>query len=87
MRGPGTRTTQVFINLKDNSSSLDGRGFAPFGRVTEGMEIVEKFYSGYGDGPPKGNGPYQGRLQEDGNTYLEEFFPKLDHVKKATLIP
>jgi len=87
MRGPGTRTTQVFINLKDNSSSLDGRGFAPFGRVTEGMEIVEKFYSGYGEGPPRGNGPYQGRLQEDGNTYLEEFFPKLDHVKKATVIP
>jgi len=87
MRGPGTRTTQVFINLKDNSSSLDGRGFAPFGRVTEGMEIVEQFYSGYGEGPPRGNGPYQGRLEEDGNTYLEEFFPKLDHVKKATLIP
>jgi len=87
MRGPGTRTTQVFINLNDNSASLDGRGFAPFGRVTEGMEIVERLHSGYGDGPPRGNGPYQARLQEDGNAYLEEFFPKLDHIKKATLIP
>jgi peptidyl-prolyl cis-trans isomerase A (cyclophilin A) len=87
MRGPGTRTTQVFINLKDNSSSLDGRGFAPFGRVTEGMEIIEQLYSGYGDGPPRGNGPYQPRFQEEGNAYLEEFFPKLDHIKKATLIP
>jgi len=87
MRGPGTRTTQVFINLANNASSLDGRGFAPFGRVTEGMEIVEQLYSGYGEGPPSGSGPYQGRLQEEGNAYLEEFFTELDYIKKATVIP
>jgi len=86
MRGPGTRTTQVFVNLADNSS-LDGRGFAPFGRVAEGMEIVEQMYSGYGEGPPRGSGPYQGRLQEEGNAYLVEFFPKLDYVEKATVLP
>jgi peptidyl-prolyl cis-trans isomerase A (cyclophilin A) len=87
MRGPGTRTTQVFINLVDNSASLDARGFAPFGRVTEGMEIVEQLYAGYGEGPPDGSGPYQERLLEEGNAYLEEFFGDLDYVKKASVIP
>jgi peptidyl-prolyl cis-trans isomerase A (cyclophilin A) len=86
MRGPGTRTTQVFINLADNTS-LDSRGFAPFGRVTEGMDVVEQLYSGYGEGPPRGSGPYQPRLQEEGNDYLVEFFPKLDYIETATLLP
>jgi peptidyl-prolyl cis-trans isomerase A (cyclophilin A) len=86
MSGPGTRTTQVFVNLTDNSG-LDGRGFAPFGQVSEGMDIVEQLYSGYGEGAPRGNGPHQGRLQDDGNAYLEEFFPKLDYIKKATVNP
>ena len=86
MLGPGTRTTQVFINLGDNSAILDGQGFAPFGRVIEGMEVVEQLYSGYGEGPPDGSGPYQERLHEEGNAYLEEFFDELDYIEKASVV-
>ena len=57
MRGPGTRTTQVFINLKDNSKALDKAGFAPFGKVVSGMDVVEGLYSAYGELAPKGGGP------------------------------
>ena len=81
---PDTRTTQVFINFKDNSP-LDAQGFAPFGKVTTGMNVVDKIYSGYGEGSPSGRGPDQGRLQAEGNAYLEKSFPKLDYVKKATI--
>jgi peptidyl-prolyl cis-trans isomerase A (cyclophilin A) len=81
---PDTRTTQVFINFKDNSP-LDAQGFAPFGKVTTGMNVVDKIYSGYGEGPPSGRGPDQGRIQAEGNAYLEKSFPKLDYVKKATI--
>jgi peptidyl-prolyl cis-trans isomerase A (cyclophilin A) len=84
MGGPGTRTTQVFINLEDNTR-LDKMGFAPFGKVVEGMEIVEKLFGGYGEGAPSGRGPHQGRIQGEGNAYLEKEFPKLDHVKSATV--
>jgi len=82
--GPDTRTTQVFINFGDNSQ-LDQSGFAPFGRVTTGMNVVDKIYAGYGEGAPSGNGPEQGRLQSEGNAYLTKSFPKLDYVKKATI--
>jgi peptidyl-prolyl cis-trans isomerase A (cyclophilin A) len=82
--GPNTRTTQVFINLGDNGN-LDGMGFAPFGRVTEGMDIVGKLYSAYGEGAPHGRGPDQGRIQGEGNAYLERDFPKLDYIKKVTI--
>lgn len=81
---PNSRTTQVFINLADNVR-LDGMGFAPFGQVIEGMDVVEKLYAGYGEGAPRGNGPMQQRIVEEGNTYLDEFFPKLDRIEKATL--
>jgi peptidyl-prolyl cis-trans isomerase A (cyclophilin A) len=81
--GPGTRTTQVFINYKDNSP-LDRQGFAPFGRVIEGMAVVDKLYSGYGDGPPYG--PDQGRAHSEGNQYFRGDFPKLDHIKSAELV-
>jgi len=81
---PDTRTTQVFINFKDNSG-LDAQGFAPFGKVTTGMNVVDKIYSGYGEGAPSGRGPDQGRLQAEGNAYLEKSFPKLDYIKKATI--
>jgi len=84
--GPNTRTTQVFINLRDNSR-LNGMGFSPFGKVTEGMEIVEKLYAGYGDGPPSGRGPNQGRITAQGNAYLKESFPDLDYIKAATIVP
>jgi len=83
-QGPDTRTTQVFINFGDNSQ-LDAQGFAPFGRVARGMDIVDKIYSGYGEGAPSGKGPDQGRLQAEGNAYLMKDFPKLDYIKKATI--
>jgi len=83
--GPGTRTTQVFINLADNSN-LDRMGFAPLGRVIEGMEIVGKLHSGYGEGAPNGRGPDQGRIQNEGNAYLEKQFPKLDFIRRATIL-
>jgi len=65
---------------------LDAQGFAPFGQVVEGMEVVDKLYAAYGDGPPRGRGVDQGRLQAEGNAYLEREFPKLDYVKKAALV-
>jgi len=82
--GPNTRTTQVFINLADNAS-LDPRGFSPFGAVSQGMEVVDQFYSGYGEGAPGGNGPAQTSAESDGNAYLIREFPKLDYIKKATI--
>ena len=83
-QGADTRTTQVFINFGDNSQ-LDSAGFAPFGRVTTGMDVVEKIYSGYGEGAPSGKGPNQERVQAEGNAYLTKDFPRLDYVKKATI--
>ncbi len=82
--GPNTRTTQFFINFKDNTS-LDRQGFAPFGEVTSGMDVVDQLYSGYGEGAPRGRGPDQGRVRMEGNAYLTKSFPKLDYVKKATI--
>jgi peptidyl-prolyl cis-trans isomerase A (cyclophilin A) len=84
--GPNTRTTQVFINYADNAS-LDGQGFAPFGQVTSGMNVVDGLYSGYGEGAPSGGGPEQGRVQSEGNAYLTSSFPKLDYIKSATIVP
>ena len=84
--GPNTRTTQVFINFGDNAA-LDRQGFAPFGQVTTGMNVVDMLYSGYGEGAPNGRGPNQGRVQNEGNAYLTNDFPSLDFVKKATVAP
>ncbi len=84
--GPDSRTTQIFINYKNNSSSLDGTGFAPFGRVVEGMAVVDKLYSAYGEGAPSGPGPAQGRAQAEGNAYFRSEFPKLDHIETARLV-
>ena len=75
---PNSRSTQVFINYKDNSS-LNRQGFAPFGKVISGMEVVDKIYSMYGEKPD------QGRIQAEGNAYLTKDFPKLDYVRKATI--
>jgi peptidyl-prolyl cis-trans isomerase A (cyclophilin A) len=84
--GPNTRTTQMFINYADNSR-LDGTGFSPFGKVTEGLEVVDKINGEYGEGFPRGKGPDQGRVQEQGNVYLKKDFPNLDFIKSATILP
>ena len=85
MRGPNTRTTQLFINYADNSS-LDGQDFPPFGKVIEGMEVVDALYSAYGEGAPNGGGPMQNRIQAEGNKYLDAEFPKLDAIKTARIV-
>jgi len=80
--GPNTRTTQVFINLKDNGR-LDGMGFAPFGAVDgNGMNVVEMMYEGYGDN----GGPDQDQIEKQGDPYLKKGWPKLDYIKSATLV-
>ena len=84
--GPNTRTTQLFINSRDNVD-LDGRGFAPIGRVVQGMGVLGKLYKGYGDGAPRGAGPDQGVIGDRGNDYLKKSFPRLDYIKRAEVIP
>ena len=84
--GPDTRTTQVFVNLADNKS-LDSQGFAPFGEVAEGLKVFESLYSGYGEGAPMGTGPDQQRIESEGDAYLAQNFPKLDHIKSAVILP
>lgn len=83
--GPNTRTTQMFINF-GNNSFLDHQGFSPFGKVIEGMDIVDSIYNGYGEGEPSGNGPNQGAIQAQGNTYLKGSFEKLDYIKSASIL-
>jgi len=82
--GPNSRTTEVFVNLRDNAA-LDDRGFAPFGEVVEGMDVVDGLYDGYGDGPPRGEGPYQAQVQVQGNAYLDASFPELTRIVRATV--
>ncbi len=84
MAGPNTRTTQMFINFADNTR-LDAMGFAPFGQVTSGMEVVDQLYKGYGEGAPMGQGPNQEKIQAQGNDYLKTDFPKLDYIKSAKI--
>jgi peptidyl-prolyl cis-trans isomerase A (cyclophilin A) len=76
--GPNTRTTQLFINLGDNGR-LDAMGFSSFGTVIEGMDVVEKIYSGYGEAPN------QGQIEAEGKPYLDKNFPLLDSIKLARL--
>jgi peptidyl-prolyl cis-trans isomerase A (cyclophilin A) len=83
--GPNTRTTQVFINYNDNTP-LDNMGFAPFGEVVEGMDIVESLHKGYGDGPPGGSGPDQRQIERSGNEYLKRDYPKLDYIETARVV-
>jgi peptidyl-prolyl cis-trans isomerase A (cyclophilin A) len=82
--GPGTRTTQVFINYRNNDR-LDGMGFAPLGEVVQGMDVVDKLYGGYGEGAPQGRGPNQMVMHIQGEKYLAREFPKLDKVITATI--
>jgi peptidyl-prolyl cis-trans isomerase A (cyclophilin A) len=85
--GPNTRTTQFFINFTDSNSRLDSMGFAPFGQVVSGMDVVDALYAEYGEGAPQGRGPNQGLIQSEGNAYLLRDFPQLDYVKEATILP
>ena len=82
---PDRRTTQLFINYADNTE-LDAQGFAPIGRVTEGMEVVEQLYAGYGESGPEGDAPSQARILFEGNEMLEELFPELDYIKTVTIV-
>jgi peptidyl-prolyl cis-trans isomerase A (cyclophilin A) len=77
--GPGTRTTQIFVNTGDNLQ-LDGAGFTPIGEVTSGLAVVGKLYSGYADAPTQD----QAQMMAQGNAYLEKQWPKLDTIERAT---
>lgn len=82
MAGPNTRTTQLFINF-GNNVNLDSMGFAPFGKVIEGMDVVDKINGEYGENAPD----VQGHIQMEGNAYLKKDFPNLDYIKSATILP
>jgi homoserine O-acetyltransferase len=85
MTGPNARTTQIYINTADQTRQ-DGEGFAPFGRVVEGMEAVDRLYSGYGERSGSGmRAGRQGKLFEEGNAYLDREFPLLDRLEKAVI--
>jgi peptidyl-prolyl cis-trans isomerase A (cyclophilin A) len=85
MAGPNSRTTQVFVNLRDNLD-LDSRGFAPIGRVTEGLSVIDSLYTGYGEMAPRGKGPKPKVLNRRGNKYLKMQFPELDYIKNASFM-
>jgi peptidyl-prolyl cis-trans isomerase A (cyclophilin A) len=83
--GPNTRSTQLFISLRDNAR-LDAMGFAPIGQVVSGMNVVHQLYGGYGEGAPGGSGPDQGRIRDQGNVYLNRFYPRLDSIVRARVV-
>src|SRR5260221_345716 len=82
---PNTRATEIFINLADNAA-LDAQNFVPFAKVASGMEVVDKFYSGYGELMPDGKYIDPNRVENGTNAYLEPHFPKLDYIKRAVFL-
>jgi peptidyl-prolyl cis-trans isomerase A (cyclophilin A) len=84
--GRNTRATEMFFNLKDNPL-LDEQKFAPFARVIEGMDVVDRLYAGYGEMKPDGDFIDHGHVEEAANAYLVPRFPKLDYIKKAEILP
>ena len=84
---PNGRTTQVFINLRDNSTTHDPEPFVPFGRVIEGMEVADALDAEYGERAGGGiRGGKQGPLFDEGNQYLKLNFPRLDYIKRAVVV-
>jgi peptidyl-prolyl cis-trans isomerase A (cyclophilin A) len=83
--GPNTRATEIFINLGDNKV-LDQQGFVPFAKVVDGMDVIDKFYAGYGELRPEGKEIDPGRLEEGTNAYLIPHFPKMDYIKRAVFV-
>ena len=79
--GPNTRTTQLFINL-DNNSNLDRMGFSAFGKVEKGMDVVKALYGEYGEEPT----PEQGSIESLGNKFLDAKYPKLDYIIEAKIV-
>jgi peptidyl-prolyl cis-trans isomerase A (cyclophilin A) len=86
MSGPGTRATEIFINLADNPA-LDQQGFAPFAKVVDGMNVVDKFYAGYGEMRPEGKYIDPARVEGEANEYLVQRFPKLDYILRTEILP
>jgi cyclophilin family peptidyl-prolyl cis-trans isomerase len=85
---PNARTTQVFINLRDNSAAHDKEPFVPIGRVVEGMDIADRLYSGYGETSGSGiRAGKQGPIFAEGNAWLEKNFPRLDWIRTAVVEP
>ncbi len=85
MGGRDTRTTQLFINLRDNAR-LDGMGFAPVGEIVAGLTVVDSLHAGYGEGAPMGKGPSQDRITKEGEAYLAAAFPLLDTVVSMRVV-
>lgn len=84
--GPNTRTTQIFVNTREQGNAfLDKQGFSPFGEVIEGMDLIDKLYAGYGEGAPSGKGPNQGLIQAKGNEYLKSQYPKLSFISSGKI--
>jgi cyclophilin family peptidyl-prolyl cis-trans isomerase len=82
---PGTRSTQIFINLADNLA-LDDEGFAPFGEIVDGVAVIDRLYAGYGESAGGGmRGGRQGRIVAEGNAHLRREFPRLDFIRTARL--
>jgi peptidyl-prolyl cis-trans isomerase A (cyclophilin A) len=86
MSGGGTRATEIFINLADDPA-LDQQGFVPFAQVVEGMDVVGKFYAGYGEMRPEGKYIDPSRVEGEANEYLVQRFPKLDYIVKTEILP
>jgi homoserine O-acetyltransferase len=86
-KDPNGRTTQVFINLKDNSATHDKEPFVVFGEVTQGMEVADSLYAEYGEAAGGGiRAGKQDPVFEGGNEYLKKNFPRLDYINRATVI-
>jgi peptidyl-prolyl cis-trans isomerase A (cyclophilin A) len=87
MTGPGARTTQIYICTNDSMKRQDGQGFAPFGHVIEGMDVVDSLYTGYGENSGGGmRAGHQDKLFEEGNAYLDREFPLLDRLIRARIV-